>query len=321
MVEVAPAELAAKRLRALAARQALLDRRGPRASRSAGTARAARSGRRRARRAPRCSRAIGPSRKRSSVRRAAASPPGAGSATSCESPSDASDGSRPLASFEGSAGSSRGALEHGRGAGSRATCGETARRRCTACPGRSRSRARRSRSAPRASAARSRPPRTPRRTRSPRRRANGLTSWVTWTVARPSSPASSTSSRSGGPWRTTSPEPRSRSSRIELGAGTRAGTGSAARTRGGRAAAGRRSRTPGRPARGRRAPRAGRGGRGAAGRDETRRCPRSRQRPRAEPTRPAAAQTAMRAIRTTSFAGASIAPSRRKSSAIAVCSQ
>ena len=57
VVEVAPAELAAKRLGPLAARQALLDLRGPRCSRSAGRGRGARCGRGRARRGSRCTRA------------------------------------------------------------------------------------------------------------------------------------------------------------------------------------------------------------------------------------------------------------------------
>ena len=90
---------------------------------------------------------------------------------------------------------------------------------------------------------------SPRLTRSPRRRANGLTSALKWSSSAPISAASAASSRSGGPWRITSPPPRSRSE-PSRSPGTRAGTACGARRRGGRAAAGRRGRRPARRARG-----------------------------------------------------------------------
>ena len=137
VVEVAPAELAAKGLGPLAARQPLLELARARCSRSAGRARGARCGR-----APSASwlsaySRTGPSRKR--VERVAApraSPPGGGLADLLVEPERVERrASGPWRSLDGSGGSSRGRLEHRRGAAPRARCGEKGEKTVYGLPG------------------------------------------------------------------------------------------------------------------------------------------------------------------------------------------
>ena len=172
---------------------------------------------RRARRGCRCSRGSG---RRGSGRASCAPPPrrrAPARSTSCSSPSESSDGIRPLASRDGSGGSSRGASSTSRRGDVEPVAVKRARRRCTACPALVSIVADVDRVQPRVRAQLD--PGVPKRgaARSPRLRANGLTSWVTWIASAPTSSASSASSRSGLPWRMTSPS-RARAARASSSA-------------------------------------------------------------------------------------------------------
>ena len=180
-MEVAPAELAAKRLGARPARQPLLDR--PR--REAAEVQVGREARgavaRRARRGRRCSRGSGRRGSGRAPGAPAASPPGAGSATSWLEPERPQRRDPALGESRRAAPGARAAPRARRGAAPPASCGERGRRRCRACPGLVSIARDVDRVQPVVRAQLdARVARAPGGARSPRRRANGLTSWVTW---------------------------------------------------------------------------------------------------------------------------------------------
>ena len=134
VVEVAPAELAPERLGPGAAPAAAPRPRAPTGSRSAGTATAATSGRRRAGRGRRrsCARRRARNALQPLARRALAARQRLGDLLLAGRARQRRH--RPLATRDGSGGSSRGAPQHGAPRPRRARCGGTARRPCTAGP-------------------------------------------------------------------------------------------------------------------------------------------------------------------------------------------